>query len=217
MRSSPQPLLRPAPRSSAAIAERLRLTSGSVSGSVYCQPDRTGPLWLLRRGVRQGMKGRDVDRTILIREAAHEDAPQIAELLSELGYPLSASEAGVRLARSSETVFVAADGPSLVGLLAISSQFPIARPRPVARITAMIVRSGARRRRLGTALMERAVEWARSAGCEGIELTSGIRPEREGAHRFYERCGFVKTSYRFWLPFTDHRGPVLDSGWPSSN
>jgi GNAT superfamily N-acetyltransferase len=51
--------------------------------------------------------------------------------------------------------------------------------------------------------MKRAVEWARNAGCEGIELTSGMRPEREAAHRFYEDLGFQKTSYRFWRPIID--------------
>src|SRR2546430_6729994 len=92
---------------------------GSNSFRVPSSVHLTGPpLWLLRRGVRQGMKGRDLDGTVLIREAVHEDAPQIAELLSELGYPLSASEAGVRLARGSETAFVAAEGPSQAGRLA---------------------------------------------------------------------------------------------------
>ena len=28
-------------------------------------------------------------------------------------------------------------------------------------------------------------------------LTSGIRPEREAAHRFYEALGYERTSYHF--------------------
>ena len=135
-----------------------------------------------------------------IREAVPGDAPQVAELLTELGYPVGASEAAERLARGTETVFVAADGHRLLGLMTIWSQLPIAHARPTARVTALVVRPEARRQGLGGSLVQHALEWARSAGCEGVELTSGIRPEREDAHRFYERLGFRRTSHRFWLP-----------------
>jgi aminoglycoside 6'-N-acetyltransferase I len=138
---------------------------------------------------------------MVIREAVPGDAPQVAELLTELGYPVGASEAAERLARGAEAVFVAADGSRLLGLLAIWGQLPIAHARPTARVTALVVRSGARQQGIGRMLVEQALDWARSAGCEGVELTSGIRPEREDAHRFYEGLGFRRTSYRFWLPF----------------
>jgi hypothetical protein len=51
--------------------------------------------------------------------------------------------------------------------------------------------------------MQHAVRWARNAGCEGIELTSGIRAERELAHKVYEGVSFVRTSCSFWLPLTE--------------
>lgn len=130
----------------------------------------------------------------------------MAELLTELGYPITGSEAAERLSRGAETVFVAVAGSRLLGLIAVSSQLPIAREGPVARVTAMVVRGEARHRGLGRMLMERAVEWATQAGCGGIELTSGLRPERERAHRFYERFGFQRTSYRFWLGLPPHGG-----------
>ena len=139
---------------------------------------------------------------VTIREASVRDAAQIGELLAELGYPVDAQEASERLARNNEVVFVAEDNGRVVGFLSIWSQLPIARSRPVARVTAMVVRSTSRGRGFGKALMNRAVEWARAEGCEGIELTSGIRDERADAHKFYERHGFLKTSYRFWLPIT---------------
>jgi GNAT superfamily N-acetyltransferase len=147
--------------------------------------------------------GTCVGRTILIREAQPSDAREIGELLAQLGYPVNAPEAAQRLARANEAVFVADTERRLVGLLSVWSQLPIARAQPVARVTAMVVRSEMRGRGIGTALMERAVQWARDAGCEGIELTSGMRAEREPAHRFYEALGFHRTAYRFWLPVTD--------------
>ena len=142
----------------------------------------------------------EIATNIVLREAVPEDAQQVAELLTELGYPADASEAAKRLERATEAVFVAAEGPGLLGLVAIWRQLPISHSRPTARVTAMVVRSGARQRGIGRMLLERAVSWARRAGCEGVELTSGIRPERHDAHRFYESLGFQKTSYRFWLP-----------------
>jgi GNAT superfamily N-acetyltransferase len=138
-------------------------------------------------------------KTVAIHAADFVDAPQVAELLTELGYPTSATEAAERLARRADSILVADDGTRLLGLLAIWSQLPIARAKPVARITAMVVRSETRGQGVGKRLMEHAVKWARDAGCEGIELTSGLRTEREQAHEFYESLGFQKTSYRFWL------------------
>src|SRR5262245_43591373 len=146
-----------------------------------------------------------VGTTVLVREAQPSDAREVGELLAQLGYPVDRLEAAERLARGNETVFVADSGRRLVGLLSVWSQLPIARARPVARVTAMVVRSETRRRGIGTALMERAVQWTRDAGCEGIELTSGMRAERETAHRFYEALGFRRTAYRFWLPLAEDR------------
>jgi GNAT superfamily N-acetyltransferase len=141
--------------------------------------------------------------TVLIREAQPGDAREVAELLTQLGYPVDAVEAAERLARGNETVFVADTGRGLVGVLSVWSQLPLWRARPEARVTAMVVRSDTRGQGIGTALMERAVQWARAAGCGGIELTSGMRAEREPAHRFYEAFGFRRTSYGFWLPVTE--------------
>lgn len=141
--------------------------------------------------------------SIVIREAQPSDARGVGELLTQLGYPLSTAEAAGRLARGNQAAFVADTERRLVGLLTVWSQLLIARARPVARVTAMVVRCETRGQGIGTALMERAVQWARDAGCEGVELTSGMRAEREPAHRFYEALGFHRTAYRFWLPITE--------------
>ena len=99
-----------------------------------------------------------VGTTVLIREAQPSDAREVAELLTQLGYPVNGPEAEERLARGNETVFVADTERRLVGLQSIWSQLPIARARPVARVTAMVVRSETRGRGIGTALIERAVQ-----------------------------------------------------------
>ena len=53
----------------------------------------------------------------------------------------------------------------------------------------------ARGQRLGEALIEQAIAEARQAGCYKVSLTSNKR--RRGAHRFYERLGFVQTHEAF--------------------
>lgn len=137
--------------------------------------------------------------TTSIREARPEDAEEVAALLAELGYPMEAEEAGRRLAGATERVLVAADGGRLAGLVAVAIGSQIVAPRPLARVTALVVRPEARRTGTGRRLMDAAVGLAREAGCAGVELTSGIRPEREASHRFYEAYGFKRTSYRFSL------------------
>ena len=46
-----------------------------------------------------------------------------------------------------------------------------------------------RRRGVATRLLAEAEEWAGDTGASGIWLVSGM--EREDAHAFYERMGFV--------------------------
>ena len=137
---------------------------------------------------------------LIVREATEDDAAAVAELLDQLGYPMSVEEARSRLGRDGDRVLLAESTGDAVGLLALAVQLPIARARPLARITAMVVRDSKRRHGVGRRLMERAEALARAAGCEGIELTSAIRPEREDGHRFYESLGYERSSYRFWLP-----------------
>ena len=103
------------------------------------------------------------------------------------------------MGRGVDTVFVAADGGRIVGLLAICRELLFGRARPIARITALMVRPERGDDTMRAALMERAEEWAREAGCEGIEVTSSVHRDRASAHEFYEESGFRRTDYRFWL------------------
>jgi GNAT superfamily N-acetyltransferase len=60
--------------------------------------------------------------------------------------------------------------------------------------------SRARRGGVAHALLRTALAYARRHGCSGIELTCGLTPAREAAHRFYQAEGFEKNSIRYWLP-----------------
>jgi GNAT superfamily N-acetyltransferase len=149
---------------------------------------------------------------LTVRDAGPDDAPAVAELLGELGYPISPREAAARLGRQGERVLLAELDGRVQGLVALSVGSLIQHARPLARVTALVVRESARGRGAGRRLMARAEELARAAGCAGVELTSGLRAEREAAHRFYEALGYVRTSHRFWRPLDGQGTPSPPEG-----
>jgi GNAT superfamily N-acetyltransferase len=139
-------------------------------------------------------------RPIIVRHATVVDAASVADLLGQLGYPMPLNEAQSRLRRATDHLILAESAGEALGLHELTFQHQITHGRPLARVTAMVVHDSARRHGVGRHLMEKAVELARARGCEGIELTSAIRPEREASHRFYEALGYQRSSYRFWRP-----------------
>src|SRR3982074_3155517 len=122
---------------------------------------------------------------LLIRDARSDDAGQIAELLDELGYAVGVERVRQHLEQGGERVMVAERQGRLLGMARVAIQSVLASPGRTARLTAIVVRSDARRGGVGRALIEAAVAHAREQGCVGVELTSGLRPGREAAHTFY--------------------------------
>lgn len=132
-----------------------------------------------------------------VRPARPSDSRAIAALVGGLGFPASPGETEKRLAalkRRRETPLVAEQG-GVIGVLAWHVTPVLHRPKPVGRITMMIVAEGERRRGVGRALVEAACGKLRSEGCGLIEVTSNV--DLSGAHGFYRRLGFERTSYRF--------------------
>lgn len=142
-----------------------------------------------------------------VRLAARDDAPAVAELLTELGAPgVDAEEAVGRLLRESYSVFIAERGGEALGLVALRTDLPFGHARPLAHISALVTLDRARRSGVAGELVGAAVEYARRQGCTGVELTCGLRPEREAAHLFYEAQGFERAGIRYWLPVMDSGG-----------
>ena len=83
----------------------------------------------------------------------------------------------------------------MVGCLAWHVTPVLHRPTPVGRVTMLVVTEKARREGVGEALVAEAEARAAARGCGLIEVTSNI--ELGGAHLFYRRIGFERTSYRF--------------------
>jgi GNAT superfamily N-acetyltransferase len=68
------------------------------------------------------------------------------------------------------------------------------RPKPVGRITALVVDAPVRGQGIGRALVAAAEEALARAGCGLLEITSHER--LVDAHAFYERLGYQRTSVR---------------------
>ena len=137
--------------------------------------------------------------TLVVREATAGDAPAVVMMLGELGYPSTAAEFERRFEAYSGVggahLLVAQEDGEVVGLAAMQVMPLVHRDLPVARITAMVVRSDRRGEGLGRRLEEELEEVARREGCGRIDLTS--RHRRKEAHAFYRALGFEETSLRF--------------------
>jgi RimJ/RimL family protein N-acetyltransferase len=89
-------------------------------------------------------------------------------------------------------VFVAEDDGAIVGRLSVArDQHPASRH--VADLGLMVAASH-RRRGIGTALLDAAVDWARASGVHKLELH--VFPWNDAAIALYERFGFVREGYR---------------------
>jgi GNAT superfamily N-acetyltransferase len=136
-----------------------------------------------------------------IRTADSVDSEAISLLLAELGYevtPDDVAERLVRLGRGGEPLLLARQGEETLGCLTWHVTPNIHRQWPVGRITLLVVAASARRRGIGRALLKAAEERMIQRGCGLVEVTSNVK--RRGAHAFYTKLGFERTSHRFARP-----------------
>ena len=128
-------------------------------------------------------------------EAATEATPELhaalARLLPQLNPRLAVPDLD-RLRRlvadPAVTVLIARDGAEIVGtttVIVYTTPFWIK-----ARLDEVVVDAGARGKGVGEALINASLEVARAHGVQVVELQSGRGPNREAAHRLYERLGF---------------------------
>ncbi|WP_114953654.1 GNAT family N-acetyltransferase [Sphingosinicella terrae] len=132
-----------------------------------------------------------------IREAMPRDAAALARLIGELGYEATEAEVRKRLAelRKRGEAPLVADRGGVIGCLTWHVRVMLHRPRPVGRISMMVVTEAARGAGVGALLVEAAEARFRELGCGLVEVTSNMKRMR--AHAFYERLGYERTSYRF--------------------
>jgi GNAT superfamily N-acetyltransferase len=144
---------------------------------------------------------------VLVRAAGFADAPALARLLTDLGYPQDADQARAQLAAWAGdphgTVLVAESDGSPVGFIAAYVTPYMERPGSFARVVALAVDPARRRSGLGRRLLEAVEAWATGLGCVDIEITSSR--SRDDAHSFYRSLGFTdlcERSARFKRPLS---------------
>jgi GNAT superfamily N-acetyltransferase len=139
-------------------------------------------------------------KTMTIRFGRVADAPQIAQLTTQLGYDLDVAAATERLTRilprPEQQLFVAdVEGRAVGWLHAVVVDYVDAAR--FVMIAGLVVDRAQRRTGVGRALMARAEAWAGEQGCSLVRLTSSAT--RTAAHRFYEEIGYtnIKTQFSF--------------------
>jgi proline iminopeptidase len=133
---------------------------------------------------------------VAIRRAVGSDAGSVALLLGALGLPTDSDVVAERLASSTpaDHVLVAVAGSTVVGLVSLSTLPLLAEGGRLARVTALVVDQEHRRSGVGQMLVQAAEALAVDCGCRLIQVSSGKRPERQPAHRLYERLGYADAS-----------------------
>lgn len=129
-----------------------------------------------------------------IRTARSYDAPAIAELCGELGYPSTRQQMVKRLAaiegNADGRVFVAEDGQGrVIAWLQVALATQLCDDA-CAQVTGFVVAQPMRGQGIGGQLIAAAEAWARTRGAQRILVRS--RVERECAHQFYERAGYAR-------------------------
>ena len=137
-----------------------------------------------------------------IRPARADDAAALADLTTQLGYPVGAATLERRLASvlasaADDAVLVAVDERDRpIGWLHVGRSVLLEADEH-AVLNGLVVDDAHRSGGIGARLLEAAEAWARERGLRTMLVRS--RTAREWAHRFYEREGYrlVKTSNVF--------------------
>ncbi len=136
-----------------------------------------------------------------IRSVTTADFDRICELLQQLwpGKPLDKRALkGVltRGLRSSQDVYLCVEIENdIAGFCSLAIRNSLWQEARIGTVAEMVVDETYRKRGIGTALLGTIIDMARQKGCTRIEVDSAF--DREEAHRFYEKAGFVKRAYLF--------------------
>jgi len=149
-------------------------------------------------------------QTPTFRRAVAADLPALVQLLAddELGaqredprLPLDAAYVAAFEsldADPNQFLAVATDGEEIVGTLQLSFIPGLARKGSWrGQVEAVRIASSRRGAGLGEQLFDWAIAQCRNRGCGLVQLTTDN--DRPGAHRFYERLGFVATHIGYKL------------------
>jgi GNAT superfamily N-acetyltransferase len=135
-----------------------------------------------------------------IRLANESDAPAIADLCGQMGYPAKPEEVSRRLGQITQSeqyaLFIAEVDGQVAGWIHVVT-YPLLDMDLHAELGGLVVNEAQRGQGIGRALMLRAEQWARRGGCREMRIRSNMT--RTGSHEFYKKAGFeiIKSQYTF--------------------
>ena len=128
---------------------------------------------------------------ITFRTADVADAPAIAAMFTDEGYPAGPTDIKTRLTRfasSTSRAVVAEHEGAILGFIAVHALPRFEHDDWILRVLALVVDAGARERGVGRSLMAEAERIGREVGATFVEVTAGHhRPE---ARHLYESLGY---------------------------
>ena len=138
------------------------------------------------------------DINFMIREADKNDTEPLAKMITELGYPTTAEEmsermAGILPSRNYKTL-LAETPEGIIGMAGAMVSFFYERNGQYVRLLALVTKKEYRARGVGKALTKAIENWALNQGAVAVILNCGNRKEREAAHSFYSKLGYIAKS-----------------------
>jgi ribosomal protein S18 acetylase RimI-like enzyme len=141
---------------------------------------------------------------LTVRRARATDAPRLAALSAQLGYPVSPREMANRLKlvlreKKAACFVVEEKSAGVVGWIQVST-LSLIESAPRAEVNGLIVDEKIRSQGAGWALLQAAEDWARKHRCNSMSVRSNVIRDR--AHAFYERHAYehYKTQKAFRKP-----------------
>ena len=132
-----------------------------------------------------------IETDVALRPATIADAPRIAALFTEEGYPAGATAIESRLGRfntDDSTVIVADHDGEILGFIALHVVARFEHDDSFVRIVALVVDSAVRDRGIGRVLLAEAERIGRAREAAFVEITAGHH--RPAARHLYDSLGY---------------------------
>jgi ribosomal protein S18 acetylase RimI-like enzyme len=134
-----------------------------------------------------------------LRAATLQDAPELAGLLGQLGYPTMPAEMRERLRHilpdPDYSTVVAEISGKVVGLVGVRQSYYYEHNGSYGQIVVLVVDQAWRGQHLGQHLLAEAERWLQNQDIQVVLVNSGTA--RTEAHRFYHQQGYQTTGLRF--------------------
>ena len=139
--------------------------------------------------------------TGLFEEKDFNQINKLLQLYYELGYPTTSKELIHRLSKINNHkdyyILLLIEDEIIIGFSGMCRMMFYENDGNYMRILSFVVNSNFRGNGFGSLLLKESEKLADKLNCKVITLNSGIRTERENAHKFYKANGFESKSYGF--------------------